>query len=193
MGKCGRSQDRGFACLRSLLSHGAEVIALQECENLDTYTNAINQLGWTLVSSSCRKAAIAFRGRACHNIVRSFTQFSRLAIVVLRRPSLLLVSAYFPYVGMRGGTEITMRMLKNIDTIYKQCKEQYRYECELMVAGDFNVELSPDITTPSGTVTGGAVQIHQGRGYGNDSEDRRWEEEFQRTELEGWMCVVCRC
>ena len=45
---------------------------MQECENLDTYTNAINQLGWTLVSSSCRKAAIAFRGRACHNIVRSF-------------------------------------------------------------------------------------------------------------------------
>ena len=172
--------------MRALLSHVCEVFRLQECEHLAS--NSIQLLGWHLVYSSDRKASIALRGKSCHNIVRSWSNHARLAMVCLRHPCIFLVSAYFPNRSENRSLEVAFEMLKTIETTYRRWKEECRYTCELVIAGDFNVELAPDITCSGGTVTGGAVQILDGRGYGNDTEDRRWEEDMWRSQLQEWLC-----
>eukprot|EP00959_Pyramimonas_sp_CCMP1952_P364714 7637636-Pyramimonas_sp.AAC.1 len=58
-------------------------------------------------------AGVVIRGQQRHNIKASF-QYNRVSIVVLARPCVFLVSAYFPHADRDDALEVQSEMLLNI-------------------------------------------------------------------------------
>ena len=184
------SSSRGYGILAELRHHGLSMVGLQESQGLDFTTDLIQKLGWRGYHSKCMKAAIIVRSSDVHNVIHSFVEFDRCAIIV-HRCGFCFASLYFADASIDEAPLIATELVSTVRRVLHDVRREHGKHFRLLIACDANVELSPGLCNEKGEVTGGGLEISEQRGYARgdemDVEGRRWREEEIRSKLEDFL------
>ena len=118
------------------------MVGLQESQHIDFTTDLMQTLGRRGYHSKCMKAAIIVRSNEVHNVVQSFVEFGRCAVIV-HRHGFCFASLYFADTSIDEAPLIATEMLATVRRILHDVRRAHGRHFRLMIACDANVELSP--------------------------------------------------
>ncbi|CAK0801870.1 unnamed protein product, partial [Prorocentrum cordatum] len=188
--RAGRLESRAYAILRALHGVGLNVVALQECQNVDFNDTLIQRLGWDAASkSTCMRAAVLLKRRHLPHMIASY-QADRVAMIV-HRSGVCFTSAYFADASHPDAPEICRRILHDVRRLHRQAQANHGHHFRLLLACDANVELTPELEVDGRRVTGPGLRRSRERGLGRngaiDLEDRRAKEVCMRDQIEEFL------